>query len=395
MPTYEYRGFDSIGRQRRGLVEAMSLKDAREQLCAEGILAERLLSSGRHVRFTGAQRTVVYHQLAALLRAGIPLLRALDLMVQSAELGDARGLLAGVRDRVREGSALSDALTAVCRSVTPYEVAVIRAAEQSAAMQEMLERLGQFLDQQERLRHRVRSALVYPCIVVGAGVIVVILQLGVLLPRTRELLSAGGGQLPLLTRMMIGFGESLLVFGPPLLAVAAIFAMALRRKIVGDPTWRLRWDRMLFRIPLIGTGRTLLVNVRFARTMAILIQGGASPVESLRLSGLATGSAMVKAQTDGAAERVRQGSSVSNAVRHVGPLAVTLPGWIEVGENTGNLGVMLSTAANGCEERWERFLQQRLSLLEPVLLLVIGGFVLMVTLAVLLPVLNLSRAVGM
>jgi general secretion pathway protein F len=395
MPTYEYRGFDRGGRQCRGLVEAMSLKEAREQLCTEGILAERLSSSGRHVRFTGAQRTVVYHQLAALLRAGIPLLRALDLLVQSPELGDARGLLAGVRDRVRDGSALSDALTAVCRSVTPYEEAVIRAAEQSAAMQEMLERLGQFLEQQERLRHRVRSALVYPCIVVAAGLVVVVLQLGVLLPRTRELLSAGGGQLPVLTRMMIGFGEGLLAFGLPLLAAAVIAVLALRQRIVSDPAWRLRWDRMLFRLPLIGAGRVLLVNVRFARTMAILLQGGASPVESLRLSGLATGSVMVKAQAEGAAERVRQGSSVSGAVRHVGPLADTLPGWIEVGENTGNLGAMLATAANGCEERWERFIQQRLSLLEPVLLLVIGGFVLLVTLAVLLPVLNLTRSVGM
>lgn len=373
----------------------MSPKEAREQLAAEGVLAERLSFSGRHVRFTGAQRTIVYHQLAALLRAGIPLLRALDLMVQSPELGDARGLLAGVRDRVRDGSALSDAMTAVCRSVTPYEEAVIRAAEQSAAMQEMLERLGQFLEQQERLRHRVRSALIYPCIVVAAGLIVVILQLGVLLPRTRELLSAGGGQLPLLTRMMIGFGEGLLAIGLPLLAVAAIAVLALRQRIARDPAWRLKWDRMLFRLPLIGVGRGLLVNVRFARTMAILLQGGASPVESLRLAGLATGSAMVKAQAEGAAERVRQGSSVSGAVRHVGPLADSLPGWIEVGENTGNLGAMLATAANGCEERWERFLQQRLSLLEPILLLVIGGFVLMVTLAVLLPVLNLSRSVGM
>ena len=198
-----------------------------------------------------------------------------------------------------------------------------------------------------------------------------------------------------MTRMMIGFGEGLMVFGLPLLAAATIGVLALRRRIVRDPAWRLRWDRMLFRMPLIGTGRTLLVNVRFARTMAILLHGGASPVESLRLSGLATGSAMVKAQAEGAAERVRQGSPVSGAVRHVGALADTLPGWIEVGENTGNLGAMLATAADGCEERWERFIQQRLSLLEPILLLVIGGFVLMVTLAVLLPVLNLTRTVGM
>lgn len=395
MPTYEYRGFERGGRPCRGLVEAMSLKEAREQLTAEGILAERLSPSGRHVRFTAAQRTVVYHQIAELLRAGIPLLRALDLMVQSPELGDARGLLAGVRDRVRDGSALSAAMTAVCRSVTPYEEAVLRAAEQSAAMQEMLERLGQFLEHQERLRHRVRSALVYPCIVVGAGLIVVVLQLGVLLPRTRELLTAGGGQLPLLTRMMIGFGEGLLAFGLPLLAAAVIAGLALRQRIGRDPAARLKWDRLLYRLPMVGAGRVLLVNVRFARTMAILLQGGASPVDALRLSGLATGSVMVKAQAEGAAERVRQGSSVSSAVRYIGPLADMLPGWIEVGENTGNLGAMLATAANGCEEQWDRFLQQRLSLLEPVLLLVIGGFVLMVTLAVLLPVLNLSRSVGM
>jgi len=395
MQTYEYRGFDTSGRHRRGLIEAVSPKEARERLAAEGILPERLSATGRQVRFSSALRATVYHELGALLGAGMTLMKALDLLIQAAELGDARGLLAGVRDRVRNGASLSDALTAASRWVTPYESAVLRAAEQSGSQAVMLGRLAAYIEDRDRLRQRAQSAMIYPAMILAAGIAVAVLQLGFLLPRTRELISAGGGSLPAVTRFMIGVGEALKVGGLPALCVILGGAAFARWRFSRDPVWRARWDRALFRVPLVGRARTLLVNARFARTMGILLQGGASAMESLRLAGHATGSTWLAAQAEAAAEHIRQGMSISDAIRQIGPLAETLCGWIEVGENTGDLEGMLAAAADRCQERWERFLQRSLSLLEPVLLLAIGAFVMLVTLAVLLPVFSLSRSIGM
>jgi general secretion pathway protein F len=395
MQTYEYRGFDTSGRRRRGLVEAVSPKEARECLSAEGILAERLTATGRQVRFPPVVRATVYHELGALLGAGMTLMKAFDLLIQSVELGDVRGLLAGVRDRIRNGASLSDAMAAGSRWVTPYEMAALRAAEQSGSQAAMLGRLAAYLEERDRLRQRALSAMIYPALILVAGIAVAVLQLGFLLPRTRELVAAGGGALPGVTRFMLGVGQVVTAAGLPALCAVLAAVVFVRWRLARDPVWRARWDRGLFRLPLIGRARTLLVNARFARTMGILLHGGASAMESLRLAGHATGSPWLAAQAEAAAESVRQGTSVSDAIRRIGPLGETLCGWIEVGENTGDLQGMLGAASDRCQERWERFLQRALALLEPALLLAIGAFVMVVTLAVLLPVFSLTRSIGM
>ena len=175
MKTYEYRGFDRAARPRRGLVEAMSVKDARERLAAEGTLAERITLAGRRLRFAVEMRAMVYRELSALLGAGVTMVRALDNLVQSPELGDIRSLLAGVRDRIREGATLAGALSEASRSVTPFEAAVIQAGERSATVEVMLDRLASFLEEQEKLRARVQAALIYPMIVLTVGICVAVI----------------------------------------------------------------------------------------------------------------------------------------------------------------------------------------------------------------------------
>jgi general secretion pathway protein F len=274
-------------------------------------------------------------------------------------------------------------------------MAALRAAEQSGSQAAMLGRLAAYLEERDRLRQRALSAMIYPALILVAGIAVAVLQLGFLLPRTRELVAAGGGALPGVTRFMLGVGQVVTAAGLPALCAVLAAVVFVRWRLARDPVWRARWDRGLFRLPLIGRARTLLVNARFARTMGILLHGGASAMESLRLAGHATGSPWLAAQAEAAAESVRQGTSVSDAIRRIGPLGETLCGWIEVGENTGDLQGMLGAASDRCQERWERFLQRALALLEPALLLAIGAFVMVVTLAVLLPVFSLTRSIGM
>lgn len=394
MKTYAYKGFDAGGRVRKGLVEAISLKEARERLAADGILAERIQTSGRTTPFRREARAVIYRELGALLTAGLPLVRALDILIDSPELPGSRLVLADVRDRVREGASLEAAWTGASASVSPFERAVLDAAERSATVGDMLEHLADFLEEQEQLRLRIQNALLYPTVVLATGICVAIVMLGLLLPRAHELLSTSGAALPGLTVFMIRLGRGVGRWGWVVLPVVAVGVVALRLRLRRDPDWQRRWDRNLLRVPVLGKGLTLLANVRFSRTLAILVRGGVSLVEGLVLAGRATGNRWISALAEHEAEAVRNGSSLSDAVRRISPLSATLPGWIQVGEAGGGLDRLLDSAGRRYQAHWDRFVNQGLALLEPLLILAIGGFVLLVTLSILLPVFSLTESVG-
>jgi general secretion pathway protein F len=379
---------------RKGLVEAADVKDARERLAADGVLAERVSPSGRRLRFPAETRAVVYRELSELLAAGLPLVKALDTLIESPELRGAGVLLAGVRDRIREGASLADAFCEAGSSVTPFEKAVIEAAEQTATVEVMLERLATFIEEQETLKQSVHSALVYPAIVVAMAVCVAVVMLGLLLPRAQDLLAGNQVGLPALTRWTIRIGRAAVRWGAPLLLLLGGALLWVRRRLRWDREWHARWDRGLFRLPLVGKGYRLLVNMRFSRTLAMLLNGGVGIIDGLVLAGRATGSAWVTALSEAQAEAVRNGASLSNAVAGIPPLSASLPGWIRVGEASGGLERLLVHAGRRYEQHWDRFMKRGLSLLEPVLILVIGAFVLLVTLSVLLPVFTLIRALG-
>jgi len=348
----------------------------------------------RRIRFPAFQRAVFYHELSALLGAGIPMVRALEMLLRSPDLGDGAVLLAGVRDAVREGRSLAASLAEASESFTPFERAIIQVAERSGAVDLMLERLATFLEEQEGLRERVQGALIYPAIVVTVGICVAILMLGLLLPRAGAIFPDQQADMPALTVFMMGLGSFLMRWGLLVVALVAIAAVALRRRIRRDEEFRRSLNRRVFGIPLVGRGYGILVGLRFSRTLSILLQGGVSAVEALELAGEATGSSWMREIAATEAESVRHGSSLSDAVSRMPPLADTLPGWIQVGEASGGLARLLESAGERYQVRWDRYISRALSFLEPVLILAIGSFVLLITLAVLLPVLSLTQGIG-
>ncbi len=396
MQTYEYRGYDATGKACRGLVEALSPKQAREKLVSGGILAERLAVSGGadRGRVSVDARAMVYRGLASLLRAGLPLVRALGVLIDSPELTPVRPLLARVRDRVREGVSLAAALAEGSRSVTPFESAIVEAAESSGSVEMMLEQLAVFLEAQQKLREKVQGALVYPSIVFTVGICVAIVMLGLLVPRTRDILGGNEASLPALTAFMMALGRFCTTWGLALLGGLALGGLYARLRLERDAAFRRDWSRLLFRLPVFGRGCRLLVNLRFAQTLAILLRGGLSVIRAFPLAGRATGNPWIASLTEERAESIRHGGSLSDAVRSVPPLAESLPGWLEIGEASGGLEPLLVSAGQRYQERWDRYVSRCLALLEPLLILTIGGFVLLVTLSVLLPVINLSSRIG-
>lgn len=401
MKTFEYKGFDSSGRACRGLVEALDLKEAREKLSSRGVMAEKVTAAGEGRSRAGRRwrqglaldaRAAIYRELGALLRAGIPLEHALEVLISAPELGENRSLLAGTRDRIAEGSNFAAAFSAGSVTVSAFERAVLEVGERAGTLETVLDRLAGFLEEQKRLEDRIQTALIYPAIVFALAIGISFVMLSVMIPRVGKLLADTNIALPMLTRFMMAFGRWVVPVGGPLLAAAVLAAVYARKRMQREEAFRIAWDRALFRVPVFGRGYAVLVNLRFSRTLALLLSGGVPLVEGVALAGRATGSPWVGGLTDKAAEDVRHGMSLAEAVRRVEPLAGSLPGWIQAGEASGQLEGLLENAGTRFQQYWDRLVSRSLAFLEPVLILCVGVFVLLIALAILLPVLSLNRS---
>ena len=394
MKTYQYRGYDVSGTSARGFVEALSAKAAREALASRGVLADKLTPTGHKARFCTESRSIVFRELSALLKAGVPLTRALEILIASPDSALYASVLAGVRDRVREGSTLARALREGSVSVSAYELAVIEAAEATAGLAELLENVSDFLDDQVSSRERVRSALIYPIFVGITGVLVATVMLVFLVPKAELLLQTGNADMPAITQIAMTLGRLSLRIGPVLLGLLVAAVAIVTTQYRRNETFRVAFDRQRFRWPIVRKGTELLVNLRFCKTMAVLLQGGVSIEQAFPLAARASGNAWVAALAKLHADSLREGQPLSRVLADIPPLRERVPGWVAIGEESGELAPLLLAASKRLDDQWQRYVTRSLSLLEPVLILLIGAFVLFVTLAILLPVLSLSQSVG-
>ncbi|TAN36010.1 MAG: type II secretion system F family protein [Verrucomicrobia bacterium] len=399
MKTFAYKGYDAAGRASQGLIEALDLKEAREKLQVRGVLPERVAPvegapgghASRRLAFNLDQRAMCYRELASLLQSGLPLVQALDILIQSPELGSNLARLAGVRDRLREGQGLARALAGNSVEVTAFERSVIEVGERVGTLPEVLLRLAQFLDEQKKLRERILTALLYPAVVLTLAILVAIALLGFLLPWVTRMMQEAGVPLSGLTRGMLGLRAWL---GPVVLLTIILGTLGwlrFRRTLQASDEARQRFDQRLLRWPLIGRGYAALINMRFARTLAMLLRGGVPLVEALAIAGRATGSAWTTHGTTLGAERVKHGTSLAATLRTIEPLNTSLPAWVQAGEAGGDLAALLEHAAERYQQQWDRLMTRTMSLIEPALILLVGVFVLLIALAILLPILSMNQ----
>ncbi len=402
MKTYEYRGYQTSGHAIRGLIEASGLKDARERLAEGGILVERISSASvrrRTLPFRRSRgldsetRSSVYRELSSMMRAGLTLTQSLNLLIEAMEEAPAtRVLLAGMRDRVQEGASLAQALAEVSGGTHEMELAAVRAGERAGNLDVVLERLAAFLEEQREIRERVQTALIYPSIVLGMAVLIALLMFGVMIPRFASLFEESQIPLPPVTRYILSAGQFLKYLLFALIACGAASAGFIALKS-SDPQFRILLDRFWFNLPLWGRQYAAVVNFRFAQTLSLLLDGGVSLVEAFPLAGRATGSPWVTDLVDREGESLsRHGSSLADAVRRIAPLNDVLPGWIQAGEASGALAELLSRAGRRYQLQWQRMIGRSLEVLEPALIILVGGLVLLLALAVLTPILSLNSS---
>ncbi len=398
MSAFEYAGYNQAGRRCRGVLEGRDAREIRNLLAKQGVLADRV----HEVRFAKksfaqrgdvAQRIGFYEELSALLGAGIPMVDALGIMFNAPGVGVDQRRVAQLRDAIRGGKPLASSLATVFAMMHPFEKAVLEAGQRAGALPLMLERLAGFLEAQHKLADNVRSALIYPVFVVGFAIAMILAILGFGLPAVGRMLGETGVHLPFMIRWSMRWGGTVALLVVVAVIVLIIGVRGAITRTARNRANKQRLERAIFKTPFLGAGYGLLVNLRFVRTLELLLSGGYPMVESLALAGTASGSAWVEEIMKQASENVRHGGCTpAEAVAMAPPLVVSaLPAWIRSGEAAGATGKMLGRLAERLEQRWERFSNRALNLLTPVVILVVGAFVLAATLSILLPVLHLNR----
>lgn len=406
MAAFEYAALDARGRTRKGLIESDGPRQARAQLREQGLTPlsleqvrsgePRTGGSGFAARLQSLGPTdlaLLTRQLATLVGAGLPVEEALSALIRQSERARVRRIVTGVRAKVLEGQTLANGLAAYPRAFPELYRATVAAGEESGHLDAVLDRLADYTESRQALTQKIQLALFYPALLTLMAIAVVIGLLVYVVPQVVQVFLDMEQTLPPLTSGLISvsdfFREHWLAMLVTLAASAVIARLALRR-----PTLRQRWHRAQLRLPLIGRLSRGFNAARFARTLSILSAAGVPMIKALQISGeVVSNQAMRRAITE-ATERVREGSALSRALessRLFPPMTVQL---IASGEQSGQLENMLRRAADQQERELETFINALLGLFEPVLILVMGGIVLVIVMAILMPIFELNQMVG-
>ena len=401
MRTFEYKGYNHAGQVARGLIQALDRKDAREKLSHQGVLAEAIQAAGegrawvwrrRDVLFTLDIRAAFYRELASILAAGLPLSNGLSLLMEAPEMGRNQTVVAGIGDRVSEGISFADAVADSSARVTAFERAVIETGERAGRLDEVLNRLADYLEEERQLRDRLISALIYPAIIVGLSLLVGTGLLVFMLPAFQSLLLETGLDLPWITRVVMRGAQGVAWMLPLFVLAGGVASLWIKQRRARSPAFRVAFDRLLHRLPLLSQFYPVLVNLRFTRTLAMLLQSRVNLLEALTQAAAASGSPWVESLIDVEADAVRQGANLSDALARVPPLAGTLPGWVRAGEVSGDLTGMLEQAAQRSQHVWERRVTRTMTVIESGLVVVVGAFVFVLALSIILPILSINQA---
>jgi len=354
----------------------------------------RLPSRSRSTsRISPRALTVFNQELAALIRSGLPMLQALDLMLPRQRDPVFHDTLRDVRDRVKSGQDLSTAIAAFGGMFPPLYAATLKAGERSGEMEQVLRRFVRYLQLVTETRKRIVSALVYPAVLVGLSVALIAVMMIWVMPRFTEFFSSLRVELPLLTRITMGlsiFVKDNFIFLFAGLFVLVLVAVRMSRSEAGRDTL----SRLQLRIPLLGPIFHRLALSEFCRSLATLLSGGIPIISGLEVAVGAVSNAHFRKRLEPVIGSVREGLSLAASLEEIGVGSDIVIDMVEVGEATGSLDVMLSDVSDFLDEEVETSLQRLLSLLEPVMLVLMGIIVATLLISVYLPLFSLLGQVG-
>jgi general secretion pathway protein F len=399
MTAWRYVAVDTRGVRHRGELEADHPRAVRAQLREQGLLAEAVTPRDTPAQSGAGGRRVptlalalFSRQFATLLTAGLSIERALAALVEQQDEDKVRDVLNSVHQDVLAGHGLGQTLTRHTRAFPRYYGAIVQAGEEAGALPQVMERLSSYLERGQALRQKVGVALIYPVIVTVVACLIVGVLLTYVVPQVVSVFEQSRQALPWLTRAMIMVSDLARAtwWIALILVVAGIF---VARHLLTIDAVRLRWHQFLLRLPIIGRLRTGLASARFANTLSVLVGSGVPIVNALGYAGAALDDEVFRRATAEAATRVREGQSISRALKQSGAFPGMLLHLVASGEASGELARVLEHAARQQELAVETRLSALTALLEPLLILIMGGIVLVIVLAIMQPIIDMNRLV--
>lgn len=405
MPDFNYQAINPTGRRKEGRIAAASELQAREILAGKNFYVIHLGKADREKTIAGGSvfrrrpaklgqkdLALLTRQLASLIRVS-PVEEALRTVSRQTEKAHIRLILDNVRSGIAEGQRLSESLRREADSFPSVYTAMVAAGESSGALPEILERLAHLLERQAETRNKLLSALSYPIILTIVALVVVAGLMISVVPRIVEQFDDVNQQLPFITRAVMAVSAFLATWWW-IIILAAISATAVFMIALRQPGFRIRVDGLIINLPFLGKLVRDMNAARFARTLATMVASRLPLLEALKLCRNIVSNQILRRTNDNMAESVRRGGSLSNALRdsgHFPPLLVYLAA---SGESAGQLDLMLTRAAEYLEREFDTFTTTALSMLEPVIIVVMGGIVAFIILSILLPILQLQNLAG-
>jgi general secretion pathway protein F len=403
MGAFEYQALTAAGKKQKGIAEGDSPRQVRQQLKDQGLIPLKVeaisgqpkqrtslsLFSKQGSRLSATDLSLLTRQLATLVRSGMPLEATLATVAEQSERAKVRQVISAVRSKVLEGNTFADSLAEFPNIFNELYRATVAAGESSGKLDAVLEQLADYTENHQQLSQKLISALIYPAVVVTIAIIIVVVMMIEVVPSVVSVFDSSGHELPTLTRMMIAGSNFIQHYGilSLVIIIAGIALFAWRMK---DEQFHYRVDHFLLKLPFVRRFIRGLNNERFTRTFSILVGSGVPVLEGLAVAERVVVNRPMRHAVSEAAIKVREGSSIHMALQRSGffpPVTVHL---IASGESSGNLEQMLHQAAINQERELMNTINVMLGILEPLMVLMMGGMILLIVMAIMLPIFNMS-----
>ncbi len=404
MAAYEFRALDQSGRQQKGVLEADSPRQVRQQLRDKGWTPLAVEASvERHNRRTGFRRrgtslsaadlALVTRQLATLIQSGIPVEESLYTVSQQSEKAKIRSMMMAIRAKVLEGYSLADSLSEFPNAFPTLYRSTVAAGEHAGHMDLVLERLADYTEQRQLSRQKIQLAAIYPIILSFVAVGIVVFLLGYVVPDIVKVFVNNGQELPAITEILLAVSGFVTGYGVYVL-LALILAGVLFSWLMRKDGFRFRVHQKLLEIPFVKRMTRGLNTARFASTLSILTSSGVPLVEAMKIAGEVLSNECLKASVLEAAQKVREGGSLFKSLEQTGYFPPMMLHMIASGESSGELDSMLERTARNQDNDLQGLISTMVGLFEPIMLLVMGVVVLIIVMAIMLPILKMSNLVG-
>jgi general secretion pathway protein F len=406
MAVYAYKGVDARGKSVKGVRDADSPKSLRNVLKRDGILPTEILEqseaarkAARDIDFGRLFRRIspmdvgiATRQLSVLLRSGVPLVEALSALIEQLDHPELKTAFTDTRNQVNEGATLADALKAHPKIFPSLYVNMVAAGEASGTLEEVLARLAEFLDDQTRLQSKVRAALAYPAVMAVVVVAILFLMMSVVVPKVTAIFDNFNQTLPWYTRLLIFVSDVFSNYWWLIAVLVGIGIYTFRRWLATDEG-RKKWDLFILDIPLLGPLLTMVAVARFARTLATLLASGVPVLTAMDITKNVLGNTELMRVVEDARGSVREGEGIAKPLKQGGRFPPIVTHMIAVGERSGQLEEMLLHVADAYDQQIEVRIGALTSVLEPLLIVVMGTIVGGIAFAILMPLLQLNEMI--